>query len=68
MGYLTSLEMDDIFYQFNYVELDSEPMKPFLKYQGQEGKDPELSESFEHGYSYLSIIKIKNEHSIFGLK
>jgi len=68
MGYLTSLEMDDIFYQFNYVELESEPMKPFVKYRGHEGKDPELSDSFEHGFSYLSIIKIKNEHPIFGLK
>ena len=68
LGYLTSLEMDDIFYQFNYVELDSEPMKPFVKYQGREGKDPELSDSFEHGFSYLSIIKIKNKHPIFGLK
>lgn len=68
IGYPTSIEMDDIFYQFNYVELDSEPMKPFLKYQGHEGKEPELSNSFEHGFSYLSIIKIKNEHPIFGLK
>ena len=68
IGYLTSLEMDEVFYQFNYVELDSEPMKPFVKYQGREGKDPELSDTFEHGFSYLSIIKIKNEHTIFGLK
>jgi hypothetical protein len=60
--------MDDVFYQFNYVELDSEPMKPFVKYQGREGKDPEFSDNFEHGFSYLSIIKIKNEHPIFGLK
>lgn len=68
IGYLTSLEMDDVFYQFNYVELDSEPMKPFVKYQGHEGKEPEFSESFEHGFSYLSIIKIKNDHPIFGFK
>jgi len=68
IGYLTSLEMDDVFYQFNYVELDSEPMKPFVKYQGREGKDPELSDTFEHGFSYLSIIKIKNKYPIFGLK
>jgi len=68
IGYITSFEMDDVFYQFNYVELDSEPMKPFLKYQGHEGKEPEFSDSFEHGFSYLSIIKIKNEHPIFGLK
>jgi hypothetical protein len=66
IGYLTSLEMDDVFYQFNFVELDSEPTKPFLKYQGHEGKEPEFSDSFEHGFSYLSVIKIKNEHPIFG--
>jgi len=67
LGYLTALEMDDVFYHFNYVKLDSEPMKPFVKYQGHEGKDPEFSDSFDHGFSYLSIIKIKNSHSIFGL-
>ena len=27
MGYLTSLEMDNVYYQFNYVELTSEPLK-----------------------------------------
>lgn len=68
VGYLTSLEMDEIIYQFNYVELDFEPTKPFVKYQGHEGKEPEFSASFEHGFSYLSVIKIKNEHPIFGLK
>ena len=67
IGYLTSLEMDDVLYQFNYVELDSEPMKPFLKYKGHEGKEPELTSNFEHGFSYLSIVKVKNEHPIFGL-
>jgi len=68
VGYLTSFAMDDVFYQFNYIELESEPMKPFVKYQGQEGKDPELSDTFDHGFSYLPIIKIKDEHPIFGLK
>ncbi len=67
VGYLTSLEFDDVFYQFNYVKLDSEPTKPFLKYQGREGKEPELSDTLDHGFSYLPIIRIKNEHSIFGL-
>ena len=68
IGYLTSFEMDEVFYQFNYVELDSEPMKPFVKYQGHLGKEPEFSNSFEHGFSYLSVIKMKNEHPIFGLR
>ena len=34
LGYVTSLEMDEFYYNFNYVELDSEPMKNFMKYQG----------------------------------
>lgn len=66
LGYLTSIDMDDTYYQFNYVELDSEPQKPFVKYQGHLGREPEFSNSFEHGFSYLPIIKIKSEHPIFG--
>lgn len=66
MGYITSLEMDEVYYNFNYVELDSEPTKHFVKYQGNHGLDPEFSDSFDHGYSYLPIIKVKNEHPIFG--
>lgn len=66
MGYITSLEMDEVHYNFNYVELDSEPTKHFVKYQGNHGLDPEFSDSFDHGYSYLPIIKVKNEHPIFG--
>lgn len=66
VGYITSLEMDDVYYNFNYVELDSEPTKHFVKYQGSQGLDPEFSNSFVHGYSYLPIVKIKSEHPIFG--
>ena len=66
MGYITSLEMDEIYYNFNYVTLDSEPDKHFVKYQGNQGLDPEFSNSFDHGYSYLPIIKIKNDHPVFG--
>ena len=67
MGYITSLEMDEVYYNFNYVELDSEPTKHFVKYRGNQGQDPEFSDNFDHGYSYLPIVKIKSEHSIFGL-
>ena len=67
IGYITSLEMDETYYNFNYVELDYEPTKHFIKYQGNQGQDPEFSDNFDHGYSYLPIIKIKTEHSIFGL-
>ena len=66
LGYITSLEMDEVYYNFNYIELDSEPTKHFVKYQGSQDQDPEFSNNFVHGYSYLPIIKIKNEHSIFG--
>ncbi len=66
IGYITSLEMDEVYYNFNYVKLDSEPAKHFLKYQGNQGRDPEFSNNFDHGYSYLPVIKIKKEHSIFG--
>ena len=67
MGYITSLEMDEVYYNFNYVELDSEPTKHFVKYHGNQGQDPEFSDNFDHGYSYLPIVKIKSENSIFGL-
>ena len=67
MGYITSLEMDEVYYNFNYVELNSEPTKHFVKYQGNQGQDPEFSDNFDHGYSYFPIVKIKSEHSIFGL-
>ncbi len=66
LGFLTSLEMDEVYYNFNYVELDSEPTKHFLKYRGNHGQDPEFSNHFDHGFSYFPIIKIKNEHLIFG--
>lgn len=66
LGYITSLDMDEIIYNFNYVELDSEPTKYFVKYQGNQGQDPEFSDNIDHGYSYLPIIKIKTKHTIFG--
>jgi hypothetical protein len=66
LGYITSLQMDEVYYNFNYVELDSEPTKNFLKYQGNQGQNPEFSNTIDHGFSYFPIIKIKNEHSVFG--
>ena len=67
LGYLTMLEMDEVYHNFNYVKLDFEPSKNFVKYQGNQGADPVFSNTFEHGYSYLPIVKIKNNYSIFGL-
>jgi len=68
LGYLTSIELEDMIYCFNYVELEKEPNKPFVKYSGREGKQPEFSDTFQHGYPYLPIIKLKENHSIFGLE
>ena len=67
LGYVTSLDMDEVYYNFNYVKLDSEPLKSFVKYQGNHGSDPIFSDTFEHGYSYLPVVKIKDNYSIFGL-
>ena len=66
LGYVTSIEMDEYYYNFNYVELDSEPEKNFMKYQGNQGQNPVFVDSFDHGFSYLPIIKIKEDHSLFG--
>ncbi len=66
LGYLTSLDMDNVVYLFNYVKLKGEPNKPFLKYLGRQGKEPVFSSTFEHGYPYLPIIKLKQSHSLFG--
>lgn len=68
LGYLTSLDFDDVYYQFNYVELDSKPTQPFLRYQGTDATEPEFSNSFKHGFSYFPIINVKVKHPIFGLK
>ena len=66
LGFVTSLEMDEVYYNFNYVELDSEPTTHFLQYRGNQGQDPKFSNHLDHGFSYFPIVKIKNEHSIFG--
>lgn len=68
LGYITSLEMNDPLYIFNYVELESMPTKSFLRYPGSEGKDPEFSNTFDHGIPYFPIIKIKENHPIFGIE
>ena len=67
LGYITSLDMDYTIYQFNYIELESEPLKPFIKYQGNKGKDPEFTDKFDHGFSYLPIIKLRESNPVFGM-
>lgn len=68
LGYITYLDLDDVYYQFNYVELDTKPCKPFLRYQDTTAAEPEFSDTFKHGFSYFPIINVKVEHPIFGLK
>ena len=67
IGYVTSVDLDETIYFFNYVSLDSEPTKPFLQYSSDAAKTPIFTEKFQHGYSYLPVIKLKNSHKIFGL-
>lgn len=67
LGYITSLDLDDVYYQFNYVQLDSKPTKPFLRYQSSESDETGFSDSFKHGFSYFPIINVKVDHPIFGL-
>ena len=67
IGNISSIELDDAVYCFNYVTLDNEPTKPFLRYSSQDGKEPKFTEKLEHGYSYLSVIRLKECHTVFGL-
>ncbi len=67
LGYITSLDMDDVYYQFNYVKLDSKPTKPFLRYQRNETDEPDFSDSFKHGFSYFPIVNVKVDYPVFGL-
>ncbi|MFQ5573853.1 MAG: hypothetical protein ACE5EJ_06340 [Nitrosopumilaceae archaeon] len=67
IGYITKIDLEDVVYFFNYVVMKEEPSKPFLRYSLQEAKEPIFTDRFQHGYSYLPIIKLKKEHQIFGL-
>ncbi|MGV7226376.1 MAG: hypothetical protein ACQ9CV_05610 [Nitrosopumilus sp.] len=50
---------------FCHVVLDSDPLKPFLKFSTGNGTQPTFVESpSEHGYSYIKIIKLKNTHPL----
>lgn len=67
IGYITSLGLEDILYFFNYVVLDKEPSKPFLQYSTNDDKTPVFTDKFQHGLSYLPVVKLKESHPIFGL-
>lgn len=67
IGYVTSLDLEEVLYFFNYVILDKEPAKPFLQYSTNDIKPPVFTDKFQHGLTYLPIVKLKVCHSIFGL-
>jgi len=67
IGYITKLDLEDVIHCFNYVSLENEPTKPFLQYSLPEQKTPVFTDKFQHGYSYLPVIKLKSSHPIFGL-
>lgn len=67
IGYITSIELEEVLYFFNYLILDKEPTKPFLQYSLIDTKNPVFTDRFQHGYPYLPIIKLKNSHAIFGV-
>lgn len=67
IGYITSIDLEDILYFFNYVILDKEPDKPFLQYSNADDKLPVFTDKFQHGLSYLPVVKLKEDHPIFGL-
>ncbi len=67
IGYITSLDLEDILYFFNYVVLDKEPSKSFLQYSTNDDKTPVFTDKFQHGLSYLPVVKLKDAHAIFGL-
>jgi hypothetical protein len=50
---------------FCHVVLDSEPPKPFLKYAMHNGNVPIFADNVnEHGYTYIKIIKLKENHPL----
>jgi len=68
IGYMSVIELDTTIFCFYYVELDDEPDKPFIKYSGHKGVPAQFTDTFQHGFPYLPIVKLKKEHPIFGFK
>lgn len=66
LGYLVYLEMDEPHYEFYYVRMDEDPDKHFVRYRADSTSEPEFTDRIEHGYVYMSVIKLKEEHPIFG--
>ena len=68
VGYMSEIELDETVHCFYYVELSTEPTKPFIKYSGHKGISAEFTDKFQHGFPYLPVVKLKKNHPILGLK
>lgn len=66
LGYLVYLEMDEPYYEFYYIRMDAEPEGHFVRYSANSASEPEFTDRIEHGYTYMPVIKLKEEHPIFG--
>jgi hypothetical protein len=50
---------------FYYINMDSTPVKPFLKYSAQKVEKPAFTNNIdEHGYVYMKVIKLKKDHPL----
>ena len=68
VGYVTTIELDETLNCFYYVELDSKPTKPFIKYSGHRGLPTEFTDKFQHGFPYFPLVELKESHPVFGLR
>ena len=68
VGYISIIELDETVYCFYYVELDKEPVKPFIKYSGHRGVPAQFTNTFQHGFLYLPVVKLRKTPTVFGLK
>lgn len=66
VGYMSEIELLETIYCFYYVELDTEPDKPFIKYSGHKGVPAQFTDMFQHGFPYLPVVKLKKKHPVFG--
>lgn len=50
---------------FYYINMDSTPLQPFLKYSAQKVEKPTFTNNIdEHGYVYMKVIKLKKDHPL----
>ncbi len=66
LGYVVAYDMEESHYVFYHVMRDAKPDKPFLRYGHDRAQKPELSDRIEHGYVYMPIVTVRDQHPIFG--